>query len=92
MRYFWDVDTNLPELTKRPTTVITRILDLGDINAINWLTSNFSREEICDTLKQTRNISPRSASFWANVYNIPISELICFQKPYLTTRSTLWPY
>ena len=89
--YFWDVDTSQTEVTN-PQWIIARLLDKGDEVAIRWVQDSFSIEEIRNTLKNSRDLSLKSASFWARIYKVPFSEVKCFQEPYRSQRATLWPY
>lgn len=91
-RYFWDTDLSKLDMTKKSEFVIARLLDKGNFQAVRWVIKNYSKQEIIKTLKTYRDFSLKSASFWALFYNIPLSELKCFQQPYRTTRTNLWPY
>jgi len=58
-----------------PEYTIFRILELGDRPAVAWLKANFSQEQIKDVIRNERQLSPRSANFWAHVYGIPFEEV-----------------
>lgn len=91
-QFFWDVDPKKVNPSEKPYFVIQRLLDKGNVEAVRWVRKNFATEDIEETLKKYRDFSLKSASFWGLVYHVPLSQIKCFQEPYLTTRKTLWPY
>ncbi|OGK15985.1 hypothetical protein A2690_00840 [Candidatus Roizmanbacteria bacterium RIFCSPHIGHO2_01_FULL_39_12b] len=91
-KFFWDVNPEKVNPREKPYFVIQRLLDKGDIEAVRFVRGNFEPSVIQKTLKNYRDFSLRSASFWGLLYQVPLSQIKCFQEPYLTTRKTLWPY
>ena len=91
-QYFWDIDFEKLDVDKHPFYVISRILNYGNKKAIQWMNGCFSRSEQIQTLCVRRDISPRSANFWAVVLGVPRERVKCLQGPYLKTRRQLWPY
>ncbi len=91
-RYLWDTDISRIDIRKKPLWLVARILDKGNIQAIDWLRKTFSDDDIRKTLTVSRDLSLRSASFWAHRYDVPLSEVKCFQEPYRAQRKQLWPY
>lgn len=66
-KYFWDIDSKKVDVNKKSKYFINRILELGNIKAINWINKNFDKRTILDTIKTTK-LSPKSKNFWQNVY------------------------
>ena len=91
-KYFWDVDFDKINLDKNSPEIIGRILEYGDSKATDWLKKNFGKEEIADVLFRFRFVSPKSANFWAVIYNLPREKILCLKKPYLKTQRRHWPY
>lgn len=91
-RYFWDVDFEKLDVEKYRFYVIRRILDYGDEKAMHWLDNNFTRNEQIKALCSTRDISPRSANFWALILGVSKRRVKCLQKRYLAIRKQFWPY
>ena len=91
-QYFWDVDFESIDLEKRRLYVIKRILNYGDEKAIEWMNKHFSRYEQAEVLCATRDISPKSANFWAVILSVSKRRVKCLQKPYLEIRNQFWPY
>ncbi|MFZ5366184.1 MAG: DUF6922 domain-containing protein [Patescibacteria group bacterium] len=91
-RYFWDVDAPQLNLQRHPQYVIQRLLEMGDAHAVRWVRRNFSEEQIKETVKKRRGLSPKTAGFWASFLKIPSKEVVCLQKPYLVQHRIHWPY
>lgn len=72
---FWDV--NLLEFNPMayPDYTISRILEYGDMDAVEWLRRQFPEDEIGRVLRTERRLTPKSANFWRLVYDIPADEI-----------------
>ncbi len=81
-KYFWDVDFDSMTLEKSRTFILKRVLDRGDTKALKWLERNFTKEEIKQLLLMTRDISRKTANFWADILKIDHKKVPCLQKPY----------
>jgi len=62
---FWDTDLSKLNIDKNKRYIIERILELGDRNAVQWLFSNISSDEIRNTLMKSKIISKKSLNFWS---------------------------
>ncbi|MBI4687409.1 MAG: hypothetical protein HY756_06475 [Nitrospirae bacterium] len=60
---FWDVDRGKLSPEKDWYFIIERILEFGDIDDVLWMESTFPREEITDTVKESRILSKRTRSY-----------------------------
>jgi len=89
---FWDIDFESLDKSKKAYFIINRIFEKGDIEAVKWARQNYSEEAIRFSLINLRDFSLRSATFWATIYDIPFTEILCLQEPYLSTRQQLWPH
>ncbi|MBI4100461.1 hypothetical protein HY439_01840 [Candidatus Microgenomates bacterium] len=81
-KYFWDVDFKLLDFEKNKTFVLKRLLDRGDTQALVWLKKNYNRNEIEQLLLSTRDISQKTANFWADYLKLDHKKVPCLQKPY----------
>lgn len=79
---FWDIDTSKLGVTSSPHFIIKRVLDRGNTNDVNWLLKEFKKEDIIETVSTSRDLSQKTANFWADIYNLNKSKVICLQKPY----------
>ncbi len=91
-KYFWDVEFERMNAKAYSRDVLARLLEYGDKEAISWMKKNFARHQIADVLFHYRIVSPKSANFWALIFNIDKRKIICLQKPYLEIRRRHWPY
>jgi hypothetical protein len=72
---FWDTNIERFEPKTYPRYTIERVLEHGDEDAVAWLLRLFTRDEIRATLRDGHRLSPRSATFWALVFNVPIEDI-----------------
>jgi hypothetical protein len=73
--FFWDIDTDSFDPLSYPHYSIARLLEYGNPKAISWVKDQFPEEIIKDVIRTDRSLSPRSATFWALVYNISSKEI-----------------
>ena len=91
-KYFWDIDFDKLDVEAHPQYVLGRILEYGDEKAIKWVMRRFDKNAVADILFHYRSLSPKSANFWAVVFNIDRKKVLCLQKHYLEIRRMHWPY
>lgn len=80
--YFWDVKFDLLDFKKSRTFILKRVLDRGNTKALRWVRQNYTNQEIENLLLTTRDISPKTANFWAFLLGIDKKKVVCLQKPY----------
>lgn len=84
--YFWDVDFSTLNLSKDPGFIIKRTLDRGDAKALRWILKYYPKEKIKDTVLTSRDLSQKTANFWADIFNLDRTKILCLQKPYSRTQ------
>jgi len=77
---FWDTGLDHFEPADHPRYTIERVLEHGEEEDVAWLTRVFTTEQIQDVLRTDHRLSPRSANFWALVFNLPIREVAALQR------------
>lgn len=77
---FWDVNREKFDPIEYPRYTISRILELGDKEAVEWMKEHFSESQIEETLKIETKLSPKSANFWAIIFGIPFNEIAALRK------------
>jgi hypothetical protein len=77
---FWDTNLDTFDPAAHPRYTIERVLEHGEEEDVAWLLRLFTREQIQDVLRTDRRLSPRSASFWALVFNVPAPEVAALQQ------------
>ncbi|MDP2649513.1 MAG: hypothetical protein Q8P10_01580 [bacterium] len=80
--YFWDVKFDLLDFKKSKIFILKRILDRGNTKTLGWMRQNYTNQEIEKLLLTTRDISPKTANFWALFLGIDKRKVVCLQKPY----------
>lgn len=81
-QYFWDVDFEKLEFGTSKTFILKRVLDRGNDKALKWLLKHYTKDDIRQLLLTTRDISAKTANFWADLLNINHKKVPCLQKPY----------
>jgi hypothetical protein len=72
---FWDTNLSTFKPAAFPDYTIFRVLEYGDDEALIWLRETFSSAEIRRVIRTERRLSPKSATFWALVYDIREDEV-----------------
>jgi hypothetical protein len=89
---FWNLDVEKLDLKKNSRQIIEQVLEWGDLPQIHWMLKTYSKEEIVEAVKGSRQLSKKSANFWANYYQIPKDEVKCLNKHFLAIHRSIWPY
>ena len=81
-KYFWDIDFSKLDFRKSKTFILKRVLDRGDNKALKWLLQYYTKDDIKKLLLTSRDLSPKTANFWANYLGVDKRKVVCLQKPY----------
>lgn len=87
-KYFWDIDKL--NFNKYPVFTIERILEYGDEDAVKWVLKNFKLSQIKQTLMRRKGISPKSATYWSLLFNVPKNKITCLKKSYRKMQKSHW--
>jgi hypothetical protein len=90
-KYFWDVDFSRLDHRRRPGFIAERILEFGDEKAVAWLVRNISSAQIRRTLTGSRQLTRKSAAFWAWLFDIDRGEVRCLNKSFQERQKQFWP-
>jgi hypothetical protein len=82
-KFFWDVSPDQIDLNRHSEYVIARLLEHGDLVAIQWLIKAYRKEEIINVVKQSRQLSRKTANFWRLRLAIPKSAVYALKRPYV---------
>ncbi len=77
---FWDTNLDDFDPVAHPRYTIVRVLEHGEEQDVTWLTHVFTTEQIKDVLRTDRRLSPRSANFWALVFELPTGEVAALRR------------
>ena len=72
---FWDVNLEHFDPAAYPFSTIERVPEHGDEDDVTWLLRFFTRAQIQQVLRTNRRLSPRSANFWALVFELPAGDV-----------------
>lgn len=61
---FWDTDPSKIDFKRNARYVIERILEMGRLDAVEWLQRIYPTRLIIETCEASRKISERSRNFW----------------------------
>ncbi|MDI9370370.1 MAG: hypothetical protein GX181_02155 [Synergistaceae bacterium] len=75
---FWDADWLAVDIECNRTTIIERVLNLGDEAQLSWLKSNVPGEAIREVVVSSRRLSRKTARCWQNYYGLKEEEMRCF--------------
>jgi len=61
---FWDTGIDKIHVKKNARYIIERLLELGDMDAIEWLQRVYTSRQIMDVLYLSRQLTEKSRNFW----------------------------
>jgi hypothetical protein len=89
---FWDSNVSKIDLEKNARQVIERVLEYGDAPQVRFAQKIYPQKKIINVLVNSRQISPKSANFWAEYYNLSKEKRECLKKRLQKKPETSWPY
>jgi hypothetical protein len=87
---FWDLNPELLDWEKSKKTIITRVLERGNLNEWNCIIGIYSLNQITETLKEVSHLNPIDLNFIATISNTPKEQFKCFNTKLLTSQH--WIY
>lgn len=72
---FWDVDVDKVNLQLQKDFIIQRVFLRGGMNDVKTVFSLYSRIEIIEALKKSRELDKVTHNFCSNYFNIPKEEM-----------------
>lgn len=92
-QYFWDIDFEKFNPKKHPRYTIERLLEYGNEDAVRWMFKNFDKKAIKEALMKSRQLTKRSANFWAIFFGIKDKEkVLCLNKHFRKIYRAIWKY
>ena len=89
---FWDIDYNKIDSNKNASTVIERVLDLGDIGQIKAMFRYYNQDKIRQVLRTSKRLTPKSANFWVDYFDLQKKDVLCLSKQLKQMPKNSWPY
>jgi len=72
---FWDTAIGNIDLQKNKRYIIERVVSRGFLQDFYMLTKLYSKEEIKEALRKSRELDPKTINFCSYYFNIPKSEM-----------------
>jgi hypothetical protein len=63
-KYFWDCDFSTLTLEQYPRFISERILNYGDLTALQWLLRHVDKELIRTLVSHSRSLDDKTRNFW----------------------------
>ena len=67
---FWDVRKATVDLKRHSTFIILRVLNFGDVNAIDWLRKTYHDNKLEQVVKAKKGLTPKALAFWTIYFGI----------------------
>jgi len=62
---FWDTRLNNINVKRNASYIIERVLDMGDLDALEWVQRVYPVQKIIDVLTSSRALGEKSRNFWS---------------------------
>ena len=69
-QFFWDVRKDSIDLVRNKIYVLSRLMELGDEEAVQWMEQRYSREDFAEILNRKRGLSAKSRNYWKLKYHV----------------------
>ena len=83
-KYFWDVEFEKLDLEKNKRYIISRLYCYGDLKAIRWIKQTYSKADIEEVAKKSRNLTPLVANYLKQQFHLKKEQMM-----YYKTRKVL---
>jgi hypothetical protein len=76
--FFWDVHIEELEPKAHHRFIIERLLNEGDHRTLHWIFDTYTRDQICEVVRTSRNLTRKTARCWQNYFGLKEEEMRCF--------------
>lgn len=67
---FWDVKREEVDVQRHCEFIIRRVLDFGDVAALNWLRQTYADKTIKEVVNSGRGLAGKTLAFWSLYYSL----------------------
>ena len=78
--YFWDVNISTLDENKSKRLIIERIINLGNLNEIKLIISQYGRNEVIHTICNLNILDPKTLNFFSLFFRIPKKKFTCYKR------------
>lgn len=68
---FWDVDLSRLDSGRHGNFIIERVCERGNLDDMRLVWNHYGRERVGQALQAARGLTPKTVSFFANLFGIP---------------------
>ena len=77
--YFWDTEFEKLDINKNKRYIISRLYCYGDLKAIKWINENYTRDDIEDAVRNSRNLKPLVANYLRQKFNLKKEDMAYYR-------------
>lgn len=85
-RYFWDVNISDLDEKKSKRLIIERIINLGKLDEIKLVISQYGKDEVIRTICNLNYLDPKTLNFFSLLFGVPKKKFICYKRRQLTPQ------
>ena len=78
-KYFWDTQFEKLDIIKNKKYIISRLYCYGDLKEIKWINDTYSKEEIKEVAKKSRDLNPLVANYLRQQFNLKKEEMAYYR-------------
>ncbi|NCN82398.1 MAG: hypothetical protein GW947_00360 [Candidatus Pacebacteria bacterium] len=80
------------DVQRDKTYIIETLLKNASLEAWQWMTKTYSKNDITSVLKSATNLKKKDTEIWSIFYKVPKSELACLQPTFRSGLKSSWAY
>ena len=77
---FWDTNFSQLEIGKNDDYIIEKVLNFGTDEDWTKLKEIFSKEQITQSAISNRNLKPKTVTYLATIWDIPLNKFRCYTE------------
>ena len=78
-KYFWDVEFEKLDLEKNKRYIISRLYCYGDLKAIRWIKQAYTKKDIEEVAKKSRNLTPLVANYLQQQFHLKKEQIMDYK-------------
>ena len=78
-KYFWDTQFDKLDIHKNKRYIISRLYCYGDLKAVRWINSVYTKEEIKEVARKSRDLKPLVANYLRQQFNLKKEEMAYYR-------------
>ncbi|OGK13516.1 hypothetical protein A3A93_00315 [Candidatus Roizmanbacteria bacterium RIFCSPLOWO2_01_FULL_38_12] len=91
-KYFWDVQPEKINIQTNKKYIIERLLEYGNEEALRWINSIYTPQDINKVIRTSKLLSRKSGVFYSLYFDINPQDILCLQKDFQNKHRQIWNY